>query len=75
MKRPETVTNFAIVPDPAFGDVMLLAEAAAFLRCNPKTVKKMAKNGVIPHRRAGSGWRFSRSALTHWMKQDQDKAA
>jgi excisionase family DNA binding protein len=62
-------------PDPAISDVMLLPEAAAFLRCHPETLKKMCKTGGVPHRRVGSGWRFSRSALTHWMKQDQDRAA
>jgi excisionase family DNA binding protein len=62
-------------PDPAISDVMLLPEAAAFLRCHPETLKKICKTGGVPHRRVGSGWRFSRSALTHWMKQDQDRAA
>jgi len=63
------------VADPAISDVMLLPEAAAFLRCHPETLKKICKTGGVPHRRVGSGWRFSRSALTHWMKQDQDRAA
>jgi excisionase family DNA binding protein len=59
-------------PDPttALGDVMLLSEAAAFLRCDPKTVLKMARAGIIPSRRAGTGWRFSRTTLTKWMQEE-----
>ena len=52
-------------------DVMLLDEAAAFLRCDPKTVLKMAKAGIIPSRRCGTGWRFSRKALTKWMQEEE----
>jgi excisionase family DNA binding protein len=57
--------------DIEVSDVMLLPELAAFLRCDPKTVLKMAKAGIIPSRRAGSGWRFSRKALTKWMQEEE----
>ena len=58
-------------PPSDLPDVMLLAEAAAFLRCDPKTVLKMAKAGIIPSRRCGTGWRFSRKALTKWMQEEE----
>jgi excisionase family DNA binding protein len=54
-------------PDSA-QDVMTLTEAAEFLRCHPKTLKKIASLGQIPHRRVGSHWRFSRVVLTSWMQ-------
>jgi len=70
-KLPASVTSIGLVPD-AVSDVMTLTEAAAFLKCCEKTVLKMAKSRIIPSRRVGTGWRFSRLALTKWM-QDENK--
>jgi excisionase family DNA binding protein len=53
-------------------DVMTLEEAAAFLRCDPATVKRRAKVLSLPHKRRGSLWRFWKPDLVAWM---QDKAA
>jgi excisionase family DNA binding protein len=78
MKKP---VASATSPDPdtksspdisaTLNDVMLLPEAAAFLRCDPKTVLKMAKDGTISYRRVGTGWRFSRKLLTKWMQEEK----
>lgn len=48
-------------------DVMTLQEAAAFLRCHPKTLRLMAAAGRIPAVRVGRLWRFSRRRLTEWV--------
>jgi excisionase family DNA binding protein len=59
------------IPDSSttLSDVMLLPEAAAFLRCHPETLKRMAKAGLVPSFRMGSGWRFARKVLTQWMQE------
>ena len=52
-------------PDP--GDVLTLAEAAAFLKCHPRTVLRMLHDGKLPAARVGSNWRLSRAALTRYL--------
>jgi excisionase family DNA binding protein len=47
--------------------MMTVREVADFLRLAPSTVYKLAQNGQIPAHKVGRGWRFSRSALTHWL--------
>jgi excisionase family DNA binding protein len=48
-------------------DVLTIQEAAAFLRCHPRTLQKMAIRGEVPARKVGSLWRFSRLRLQEWM--------
>ncbi len=69
MKKPPVS-----VPDSeadSVGDVMLLPEAPAFLICHSETVKKEAAKANIPHFRVGTGWRFSRVALTRYVQQSK----
>jgi excisionase family DNA binding protein len=50
-------------------DVLTLSEAAALLRCHPRTLRKMAADSKIPARRVGKLWRFSRTKLTDWLSR------
>lgn len=43
--------------------------AAELLGLHPKTVKRMASEGLIPGMRIGKLWRFRESVLDAWMKQ------
>jgi excisionase family DNA binding protein len=47
--------------------VLTLQEAATILKCHPKTLRLMAKDGQIPSRRVGKLWRFSRIKLQEWL--------
>jgi excisionase family DNA binding protein len=51
-------------------DVLTLPEAAALLRCHPKTLRKMATEAKIPAKRVGKLWRFSRTKLEQWLLQN-----
>jgi len=64
-----TIDQYDGLPSSDPSDVMLLPEAAALLRCHPETLKKMAKAKLVPAFRVGSGWRFSRMALTKWTQE------
>jgi excisionase family DNA binding protein len=48
-------------------EVLTLEEAAAFLRLPNDTVKRLALRGSLPGRKIGRHWRFSKSALEHWL--------
>lgn len=60
------LVNAASVPS-ADKEIMTLEEAAYFLRVNPQTVEQLTRHQGIPARRIGVEWRFSRTALLHWL--------
>lgn len=43
-------------------------EAAAFLRIHPRTLTRMAVDGLVPAFRIGSHWRFLPCDIDAWMK-------
>ncbi|HMD55879.1 MAG TPA: helix-turn-helix domain-containing protein [Solirubrobacteraceae bacterium] len=48
-------------------EVMTLAEAAALLRVEDRTLEKAAVGGQVPGLLLGGEWRFSREALLAWL--------
>lgn len=51
------------------GEVLTLADAAAYLRLpQPEVVRLVSAQG-LPGRQAGDEWRFLRSALQAWLSQ------
>jgi PTS system nitrogen regulatory IIA component len=64
-----------VVSAASDSDVMTLEEAAAFLRCHPRTLVRKADALHISHRRIGTLWRFSRSELEAWMRKQESEAA
>ncbi len=53
-------------PTPA-GDVLTLAEAAAFLRVPEDGLRKDADAGRVPGRLIAGEWRFAKGALLAWL--------
>ena len=51
-------------------DVLTLTEAAAFLRCGPKVLRRLARLKQILHRKIDlkGSLRFSRAALESWLQ-------
>ena len=54
------------------GEVMTLEEAAALLRVNDAAIREQAETGLVPARRLGEEWRFSRSALLAWLSRTSE---
>jgi excisionase family DNA binding protein len=54
--------------DAAFERVLNTAEAAALLQIHPKTLQRMARQGVVSAFRIGDLWRFRASALDQWLR-------
>lgn len=44
-------------------------EACEFLQITKPTLYKYARIGVIPGRKIGSEWRFSKAALEKWLSE------
>lgn len=51
-------------------EVLNAQQAAEFLGVNPYTVRAKARLGEIPGRKVGREWRFSRTALLEWLRQE-----
>lgn len=54
-------------PSMEFGEVLTLAEAAAYLRVPEEDVASMVTAGRLPARQIGEEWRFSRAGLQEWL--------
>lgn len=50
-------------------DILTLVEAAALLKCCPKTLGKEANAGNVPGKKLGASWRFYRPALEEWLRK------
>jgi Helix-turn-helix domain len=48
-----------------------LVEAAAFLRCDPETLRRKARRAEIPGRKIG-GWKFMRADLINYVSRKAD---
>jgi excisionase family DNA binding protein len=52
----------------SFERVLNTEEAAALLQIHPKTLQRMARQGVVPAFRIGDLWRFRASSLDQWLR-------
>ena len=50
------------------GDILDVEQAAEFLRLTPPTVRQMASRNLLPGRRIGKLWRFSRRKLVEFIE-------
>lgn len=55
-----------------FPAVMNADQAGAFLGVSTWAVREYARQGLIPHRRIGRRYVFSRDALLKWLEGDAD---
>ena len=55
------------------GEVLTLAEAAAYLRLPEEEIVRLVNQQDLPGRYTGSEWRFSRSAIQEWLSQPPPK--
>ncbi|MFH1150536.1 MAG: helix-turn-helix domain-containing protein [Actinomycetota bacterium] len=48
-------------------DILTVNDAAELLGVSPYTVRKHARQGLIPGRKIGKEWRFSHDSLLEWL--------
>ena len=53
------------------GEVLTLAEAAAFLRVAEASLLEDVRAGGVPAQSVGGEWRFGRSALLQWLRCEE----
>src|SRR5438045_2969197 len=57
----------AVTMNGPLGEVLTLAEAAAYLRLPEKDVVRTIHEQGLPARQIGTEWRFSKAAIQHWL--------
>jgi len=67
-KTPKKTAKAAANGTLESGDVLTLAEAAAYLRVSQDDVLDMVRTQGLPARQIGSQWRFLKSSLQDWLK-------
>ena len=68
-KKPQKVVES--VPPPAngaVGDVLTLAEAAAYLRVPVSEMAALIEGQGLPARRVGEDWRVLKAAIQDWLR-------
>lgn len=63
----------AAKPAPSPGDVLTLAEAAAYLRVREQAVLGLVGPAGLPGRAIGTDWRFLKSAIQDWLRAAPDR--
>ena len=58
---------------PGAGEVLTLAEAAAYLRLPEEEVVRLVHQQELPGRYAGSEWRFFKTAIQPWLSHPLPK--
>ena len=51
---------------------LTMQEAADALRIDVKTMRRLIREGEIPARKVGKGWRIHPDAITDWLKAGRD---
>jgi len=56
---------------PGTREIMAAKEVAEFLDLHLLTVHKLAREGRLPAFKVGRDWRFRRSSIESWIKQEE----
>jgi excisionase family DNA binding protein len=73
-KKPEPTLKPPTTNGPVTGEVLTLAEAAAYLRLPEKDVIGAATTQGLPGRMIGGEWRFAKAAIQKWLRVSQPTA-
>jgi len=55
------------------GEILTIKEVAEYLKVNERTVYRLAADKKIPAFKVGGAWRFLRSEIEQWIKQQSNK--
>lgn len=55
-------------------DIMTIKEVSEYLKLNEKTTYRLTSDGKIPAFKVGGSWRFRRSEIDRWIKEQEQSA-
>jgi excisionase family DNA binding protein len=50
-------------------EILTVREVSKLLKLHPRTIYKLAQNGMIPARQVGKSWRFLKSEIMKWFEK------
>ena len=50
-------------------EILTVDRVSGFLKLHPRTIYKLAQEGILPGRRVGKQWRFLRSEVIKFLKK------
>ena len=53
-------------------EIMVMSEACDFLKISDPTMRKMVRAGEVPYAKVGGNYRFLKSELMKWLKEQSD---
>jgi excisionase family DNA binding protein len=56
-------------------DILTIKEISDYLKVSEKTIYRMVSRGEIPAFKMGTTWRFQKSAIEEWIKNQSRKTA
>ncbi len=71
-EAPPQAEQLALVNGPC-GDVLTLAEAAAYLRLSESDVLRLVDEQGLPARRLANEWRFLKAVIQQWLSTPPPK--
>jgi len=51
------------------GEVLTIADLAAYLKIPKSTLYKLVREGKIPSQKIGRHWRFHKAAIDRWLEE------
>ncbi|MEO7465532.1 MAG: helix-turn-helix domain-containing protein [Sphingobium limneticum] len=54
-------------------EILTIREVALFLKVTERTIYRLAAEGQIPSFKVGGSWRFQRTDLLQWMKDQSSE--
>jgi len=61
------------MPEPRSEDILTADEVASLLRMPRSTIYSMAQEARIPSFKVGRQWRFRKSALEEWVREQEQR--
>lgn len=55
-------------------DVITIQELAVYLKMAEKTLYRLAAQGGVPSFKVGGAWRFRKSEIDKWIKEQEKKS-
>lgn len=55
------------------GEIFTLEEVASYLKVGKRTVYRLAAEKKLPAFKVGGAWRFSRSEIYQWIKEQSNQ--
>lgn len=69
MLSPSAKSTIPMTTSPSEGEILTIKQVADFLKVTERTIYRLAAAKKIPAFKVGGTWRFSRTDIDSWIRQ------